>query len=79
MEWKTIDSAPKDGTIILIGSNRPGWVYAAYWGLANDVASCDANSSYPWVFLDEENGINLNMDNEKYGPTHWMEFPKAPQ
>lgn len=73
-EWQPIETAPKDGTIILVSDKRS--VSAAYWGLAPR-ASGLVDRNYPWTMLDETNGLNGWMDGPS-GPTHWMPLPAPP-
>lgn len=77
MEWKPIETAPKDGTIILI--SRPNReAMAAYWSQCpRAFAGTFSDANYPWVFLDETNGTNAMMDGA-HGPTHWMPLPAPP-
>lgn len=70
MEWKTIDTAPKDGTAILLCcagctpstgafDNRLGWV--------------DFN-------LDDHEAREIWVDSmTTWSPTHWMPLPPPPE
>lgn len=71
MEWQPIETAPKDGTIILAADGRQ--VVAAYWNMAPKAFGAD--HAYPWTFLDETNGTNGLMDGFL---THWMPLPASP-
>lgn len=70
--WQPIETAPKDGTIILI-SREGGFVEAAYWNLARRVAGTDKD--FPWTTLDE---FNLTNGRTEDSPTHWQPLPEAP-
>lgn len=63
MRWRPIDTAPKDGTDILIFA----------WGNSQIVVSYDeSNAMHPWRTLD---GIGYHKDS----PTHWMPLPEPPK
>lgn len=77
MEWKTIKSAPKDGTVIIL--LRDGEVYAGFYAV-----DTYAPGVYHWVVLDAkahdgklsaEGAVLMNALNESRGPTHWMPLP----
>jgi hypothetical protein len=68
-QWRTIDSAPKDGTSVLLYVGMFGHDYAvAFW---NDdywhIGSPDA--------ADERDKWNFEFGS----PTHWMQLPEAPK
>ena len=73
-DWQDIETAPRDGTVILLRS--PVFdrfeVEAAYWNLAPKVFGTDP--SYPWTLLDPTNGTNGRSD-DRGGPTHWAPLP----
>jgi hypothetical protein len=62
-EWQPIETAPKDGTDILV----------SLWGGENMLVLCynDENPKYPWMSLD---GPSYHKD----APTHWMALPMPP-
>lgn len=69
--WKTIDTAPKDGTEILI------FVPMEYTGgkkrLGYGVAKYDYSNKFSW-------SIPLNYAQNIEGePTHWMPLPPPPE
>ena len=72
--WQPIETAPRDGTIILLYAKPT--VVAGRWSDAG-------TGKYPWDFLDGETSdpeawpLNAMHDNE-YGPTHWMPLPEPP-
>jgi hypothetical protein len=69
--WERIESAPRDGTHILIAFGEDGVSTAAYHR--------DDDDLYPWKFMDSQ-GQGLPFFNgardDEYGPTHWMPIPK---
>lgn len=76
-EWKPMDSAPRDGTVILLRWGVDG-VTPGFWvgEFGDKPESCGA---FPWAFIDadstEQNTYILNQaaDNE-YGHTHWAPY-----
>ena len=72
-EWKTIDTAPKDGTTVL--------VYPPHWGNATvSIAWWDddkyANRPRPfWKRID----ARQITDSRENPPTHWMPMPPPPE
>jgi hypothetical protein len=75
-EWQPIATAPRDGSIILLG-NMGSEPRPAYWALAPRSFSAGATKRFPWAFLDETNGIN-HMSDDEHGPTHWKPLPAPP-
>lgn len=72
-EWRTIDSAPRDGTRILLyipscGSYVSSKVAAGRW---------NARDSRPYFTNDRErmDGVVFTRKNK---PTHWMPLPEPP-
>lgn len=74
--WRTIDSAPRDGTHILTQRERShgngGNTYAAvkWWKHAHE-----PESRFCWHLLCSGMGQTALYD---YRPTHWMPLPPAP-
>lgn len=81
MEWQPIETAPKDGTVILFAAE--GKVVAGWFH--NDFAP------FPWAFVDDvRESLTGCCDNELTGrvytngyplgvPTHWMPLPDPPK
>jgi hypothetical protein len=69
--WKPIESAPKDGTCILLtdGATVTAGIYDANGG------------KHPWFVLDERDSEFTNgwQDTERYGPDFWMPLPTPPE
>jgi hypothetical protein len=64
-EWQAIETAPKDGTDILV----------CMFGTAMVVVSFDGDvsePSHPWLTLD---GPSYHLE----APTHWMPLPEPPK
>jgi hypothetical protein len=76
-QWQPIETAPKDGTIILIARGSAdatfSFVEAAYWSQCARATGGD--KQFPWVTLDETNGVNGRTEGS---PTHWMPLPEGP-
>lgn len=69
--WQPIETAPKDGTVILLAHS--GRVLAGYYALAQDAMKVEADRKYPWEFLDPTNGTNAISN-----PTRWQPMPAGP-
>jgi hypothetical protein len=63
-EWRPINTAPKDGTLILAWDGRAALL--AYWGRSNAV------NPFGWI------GGHCHI-NHIDQPTHWMPLPDPPQ
>ncbi len=77
MNWHPIETAPKDGTRILVSSK--GWVVIAYW---------DESAKFGGGFTDDHPGWQTNAsDGDEYYAnalepsevTHWMSLPEPPK
>ena len=69
--WKPIETAPKDGTVILVG----------VWGFGPDIASASWNGKF-WdmeIYGYEYCGYEYCGDPEFSDPTHWMPLPSPPE
>jgi hypothetical protein len=68
-DWQPIETAPKDGSSILICQNRQKYpsFRVAYF-------DAEADPKYPWAVEDSDAGFHHHKD----WPTHWMRLPDAP-
>lgn len=70
--WQPIETAPKDGTAILLSNERGAWM-AKY----DPVYPSGYRPENPWFSL------MLNHDHMRkgkpYAPTHWMPLPTPPK
>ena len=70
-KWKTMESAPRDGTNILLAWGQDGVSQGHYVpGL---------QGTHPWKFIDTNDGITWLINHAvdgPGGPTHWMPMPK---
>jgi hypothetical protein len=69
MAWQPIETAPKDGTeILIVRAEEDSAAYrVAYWDEDGDVP-------YMWHVSDAVDGFNHHKDL----PTHWMPLPDSP-
>lgn len=68
--WQPIETAPKDGTAIIVSNDCGSWV-AKYWAIYQSGYKADS----PWFSL------MLNHDHMPRGgglPTHWQPLPNPP-
>ena len=66
-EWQPIETAPKDGTEVLVWSEHGG-VESAYWE-----AGCYGHSG--WTIYQ----IRTEIAEPDFPPTHWMPLPEPPK
>ena len=64
-EWQPIETAPKDGTKIIVFDHYDG-VVIARWRMRWP------ESGYEWIEATGE-------EYENYRPTHWMPLPEPPK
>lgn len=76
MDWLDISTAPKDGTVILVGVAGSLTADAAYWSQCPKATG--GEKAYPWVILDPTNQVNGLRDAGRGAPTHWMPLPAPP-
>jgi hypothetical protein len=75
--WQPIETAPKDGPVILLGGTTAmfGVWFDEHWvfweGCASDVF-------YKETIASDDIAASLNYWCSGYGPTHWMPLPAAP-
>lgn len=65
MEWQPIETAPKDGSAILIGGI--GGVDRARWGW-----------EAPWIDGWWTDGHRSDAEGPDFTPTHWQPLPAPP-
>ena len=76
-EWKPIETAPRDGTWILLAAppekyERDTWqMYVATWGRLS------YNREPQWTY--GANGLEHSFRNGVYGATNWMPLPEPPK
>ena len=72
MQWQPIDTAPKDGTLILV---YPGLWTGKTCSIARFNGDEYSNKPRPYWSRDDAYGrINVSRDKP---PTHWMPLPPA--
>lgn len=77
-QWKPIESAPKDGAVIILWNGLTGFnstVGAGYWTneikYREDLCRADEPAGWRWSSDGRKNGMTL--------ATHWMPLPQAPK
>ena len=66
MEWQLIETAPKDGTPIIVYPN----IDVTFWGYTKD-----DSDPYGWVGSYSYTTDDFNT----LSPTHWMPLPAPPE
>ena len=75
MEWQPIETAPKDGTKILIGKVGSKLICTAHWEIEPEWAY--KGSSPCWAsYMADDDYYSLYFDSD--WPTHWMPLPTPP-
>jgi len=78
--WQPIETAPRDGTIVLLASSTMvgagAWAPDLHgdtypWAFVDDFSTCELTSGYP--------GIAPNAWALNDGPSHWMPIPAPPE
>lgn len=86
MEWQPIETAPKDGShILILRSGHPDEygtnIVNVFWGDRLAGYAPDDPANYAWLNWHE--GFEYNETGALWAtvenPTHWMPLPKAPQ
>jgi hypothetical protein len=70
MNWQPIETAPKDGTRVLVYN---GDIYVAAW----EDSSMSLKIKKGWVYACV--ATNWNYYEVVYEPTHWMPLPNSPE
>lgn len=71
--WQPIETAPKDGTPILVGFENSGSIYIVRWWVNPEPMTWDglANEEYGWLLAE--------TTKVAFMPTHWMPLPTPPE
>ena len=69
MEWRKIETAPKDGTKVLVSDGAHVW-------LSSRKITQEGSKGMPTVGHDWHSGYTGHKTTY---PTHWMPFPEPPQ
>jgi hypothetical protein len=77
MNWKTIDSAPKDGTDIL-GYSKYG-IAIVRWHLSSYYDGSKTVEFGTWAMVNEGEVLYVNGEVDDTLPTHWLEIPEPPK
>lgn len=72
MEWQPIETAPRDGTLVLVIMVTPERTYApavGWW--------CEETGSFEYCETCVEEGVRYAHD--PWQVTHWMQLPEPPK
>ena len=69
-KWQPIETAPKDGTQILVGNRHGAWL-----AMYRPIYQSGYSPQNPWFSLMINHG---HMKVVELTPTHWMPLPAAP-
>ena len=77
--WQPIETAPRDGTWILLWDDHLGLAVSGCW---YDYPGINTPDDYeaPWSFWTADNDLISFWvgGDDYYSPTHWMPLPPAP-
>jgi hypothetical protein len=68
MEWKPIETAPQDGTWMLLYFAGPHYYKIAFW----------SEQSADWYDWQGAQGVSASLTAYGDRPTHWMLLPEPP-
>lgn len=68
-EWRPLETCPRDGTIIIIGSETN--VYVAFWKQEWSWRKFRVEKSFHALW-----GLHERPEGESDNATHWMPFPE---
>jgi hypothetical protein len=67
--WRPIESAPLDGTLVLVV--KAGWFKP---GIPYEPTAARYSTKFGWV----QDGVYPDTETETYQPTHWLPIPPNP-
>ena len=70
-EWQPIETAPKDGTPIIVARHMPSWGWVRGWATWESV--CGISGWLSRGFFNPPGELGLAH------PTHWMPLPEQPK
>ncbi|MBP9786036.1 MAG: DUF551 domain-containing protein [Acinetobacter sp.] len=77
MEWQPIETAPKDGTKILVFC-KPDEIFTATWGKWTDAYGNDWKETECWCVYDCEDAFYSHLLRGDR-VTHWQSLPALPK
>jgi hypothetical protein len=84
-EWRTIESAPRDGTHILLyardcGSQSECDIQIGFYlGMRFGTLFINNEEWTGWLSVSTYDNGHGDSENEHLTPTHWMPLPEAPK
>jgi hypothetical protein len=77
MDWQPIETAPRDGTRILVGGYSPNrdehYVYLAWWAIPHEAAL--PRQGY-WRYDGDKACLDASI--HSHGAAYWMPLPEPP-
>lgn len=77
MEWQRIETAPKDGTQVLLYCRHDGWDEIEIGSFRND--DNDRDGDDPCWLDNSYDDFSCGYASCPLEPTHWMPLPEPPQ
>lgn len=77
MEWQPIETAPRDGTYIILYS--PKEISICAWKLWNKARLKYEEDQYTWLRYYGNSIFYYFWDEKSIKPTHWMPLPEPPK
>lgn len=77
-EWRTIESAPRDGTRVLVcclGSDGDRTTHEAWWSTPYESAPLKHGC---WRYDGGRTMLSAELNDGRFGATHWQPLPPAP-
>ncbi|HEU4635425.1 MAG TPA: DUF551 domain-containing protein [Edaphobacter sp.] len=75
-DWQPIETAPKDGTRVLVCYGSKPRVIVAYW--QSEPSLWEREDVPCWAVFEPEDPFYSVYLLDEYEPTHWQPLPKPP-
>ena len=76
-EWQPIETAPKDGTKIMVMTSDLDWPEVIYYEQYDEVTAADAGAPGFWRYADDLFADVADVDDGDF--SHWMPLPEPPK